>query len=350
MTVREPVVPTSDTARRPDRGGALSFSAVAAIFATLLVLGVGLAFVIHRSYVGFTRVAAYHVPPDTSLVVRWDVEKISLFEPTRRYLLPLFDYPDVAPAPAAKPAKNVAPPPKTRRDRFADRSGSMLGRDLREVVALFGPGEGDWAIALAGSFAPGDLVAAVEQTLREEGRPWRVLAPGRLIAPGGTALGRAEDGVVVVASSSERLDAVLGTHEPLPEVPRVGAGALRLRATPTGLPRDVTEALGSLGAVTEVTGSARWGTPLPVDLELRFAGPPPADATARIRTLAGRLLGDDLPRLEREAARISVQPAGNEALRVSVLLDDIALERLAKLTATTVERSLGPRAGATNGL
>src|SRR6185503_8124381 len=93
----------------------------------------------------------------------------------------------------------------------------------------------------AGSFAPGDLVAAVEQTLREEGRPWRVLAPGRLIAPGGTALGRADDGVFVVASSSERLDAVLATHETLPEVPRVGAGAFRLRHTPAGLPEDRSE-------------------------------------------------------------------------------------------------------------
>ncbi len=349
-TAPEPAVPPVDAAPRADRGGALSFATVGAIFGGLLVLGLALGFVIHRSYVGFERAAAHHVPPDTSLVVRWDVEKVSLFEPTRRFLLPLLDFPHVLPVPPPKAGAQAGKPlPVTRRDRFAERSGTMLGRDLREVVALFGPGEHDWAVVLGGSFAPGDLVAAVEQTLAEEGRTARVVGPERLVT-GGVSLGRASDGVVVIASSSERLEAALAPRAPLPDVPREGAGALRLGPGRTGLPAGVVEELGSLGHVRGVTGAARWGSPLALELEVEFEGNPPADAKERIRALAARLLGPDLARLERENAPISVQSAGNQTLRIRVLLDDPALERLVKRAADAVERGVGPRAGAGNGL
>jgi hypothetical protein len=349
MTAPEPALLPADAAPRADRGGALPFSVVGAIFATLLVLGISLGFVIHRSYVGFERVAARHVPPDTTLVLRWDVEKVSLFEPTRRFLLPLLDYPNVTPAPAPKAGARLHAP-VTRRDRFAELSGAMLGRDLREVVTLFGPGERDWAVVLAGSFGEGDLMAAAERTLADEGLTTRPLGPGRLAAPSGVALGRAPDGVVVIASSPERLESVLVRRDVVPEVPRLGAGALLLRKNQAGLPASVSGALASLGEVSEVTGAAEWGSPLSLELVVRFEGQPPADAQAKIRTLAARVFGPDLARLERTNAPISVQSAGNQALRIRILLDDVSLERLAKRAAETVSEAVGPRAGAGNGL
>jgi hypothetical protein len=340
--------PPADASPRPDRGGALSFWVVAAIFATLLALGVSLAVVIHRSYVGFARIAAYHVPPDTSLVLRWDVEKVSLFEPTRRFLLPLLDVPHAAKSAGTPPNATGTPAKaaKTRRDRFADLSGSMLGRDLREAVALFGPGEHDWAVVLAGSFREGDLVAAAQQTLANDGWTWRSLGPGRIASPEGFALGRAADGALVIASSAERLDAVLVPRDALPEVPRVGAGALRLLPSPTGLPAGTPALLASLGDVRAVTGSAKWGSPMPIEVTVEFAQSPPADAKDRIRRLLARLLGDDLARIERQEAPVSVKSAGNHALTVTVLLDDVALERVANRAAETVEQALGPGAGA----
>jgi hypothetical protein len=323
---------------------------VGAIFGGLLVLGLTLGFVIHRSYVGFERAAAHHVPPDTSLVVRWDVEKVSLFEPTRRFLLPLLDFPHVLPVPPPKAGAQAGKPlPVTRRDRFADKSGTMLGRDLREVVALFGPGERDWAVVLAGSFAAGDPMPAVERTLAEEGRTARALGPDRLVT-GGVSLGRASDGVVVLASSPDRLEAALAIRAPLPGVPREGAGALRLGPARGGVPAGVVEALAALGDVRAVTGAAHWGSPLAVELDVEFAGAPPADAGERIRALAARLLGPDLARLERENAPLSVQSAGNQSLRIRLLLDDPALEGLGKRAADAVMQAVGPRAGAGNGL
>jgi hypothetical protein len=324
-----------------DRGGALSFPVVMAIFGVLLLFGVGLGVVIHRSYVGFERVAAHHVPPDTTLVVRWDVEKVSLFEPTRRFLLPLFD------AARARSAANGANPPngatatESRRERFARESGSMVSRDLREVVALLGPGEHDWALVLAGSFPKTDLVAALGRTFDAEGWSWRALGPGRLASPEGAALGRAADGALVIASSTERLDAVLIERPETPEVPRVGAGALHATSSGGGLPEGARTLFEVLGAPAAVDGRADWGSPLPVHLLLHFPGTAPADVKDRVRRALDLLLGGDLERIEHVTAPVIVQSAGNQSVAVTVLLDDVALEHGADRAARAVAGALG---------
>lgn len=321
-----------------DRGGALSFRIVMAIFAVLLALGLGLGVVIHRSYVGFERVAAHHVPPDAALVVRWDVEKVALFEPTRKFLLPLLDRggPHGASATSGASVTNGASTTDSRRERLARESGSMIARDLREVVALFGPGEHDWALVFAGSFPKGDLIAAVSRTLEKEGWGWRALGADRLASPDGPVLGRAADGAFILASSPARLDAVMPLRPVPPEVPRVGAGALRLHPVPAGLPAGTTQLLELLGRPAAVDATAEWGSPLPVHFLLHFAGPVPADANARIRHALGVLLPEDLARIEHENGPARIQSAGNQDLSVTVLLDDIALEHAAYRVATTV--------------
>jgi hypothetical protein len=321
-TAAEPALP-----KPRDRRGGLSFSVVGGVFVLLLVLGVGLGVIIHRSYVGFERVAARHVPPDASFVLRWDVEKVSLFEPTRRFLLPLLD------------AAPNAPAQPTRRERFAAESGAVLGRQLREVLVTFGPGAGDWTVLVAGSFPRADLIAAAERALATEPSPWRSAGPGRLTGPGGVALGQAPDGVVALASNSARLEATLATHPFLPEVPRLGAGAFVLEPGP-GTPEGMAAVLRPLGAVTRVVAEARWGTPMPVTVTLNFADRPPEDAPGRVRRSLELLLGDDLPRIERELAPISLKPAGDQALRVEFVIDDVALERAGKRAAEAVERAL----------
>lgn len=352
---------TDEPARSADRGGALSFPVVMGIFGVLLALGLTLAVVIHRRYVGFVRVAAHHVPPDTTLVVRWDVEKVSLFEPTRRFLLPLLDSvhgPPYVPAPNAAPAPNGglealpatgASAPKSastaesRRDRFARESGAMISRDVREAVALFGPGEHDWAVVLAGSFPKTDLVAAAAHTLEAESWPWRPLGADRLVSPGGAALGRASDGALVLASSAARLDAVLVERPALPEVPREGAAALRALPIATGLPTGAEELFEVLGHPLEVDARAEWGSPLPVHLTLHFPGPPPADANERVRRALELLLNGDLERIERVTAPVRVQSAGNQELFVTLLLDDDALNQVANRAALAIDRVAGTR-------
>ncbi len=340
-----------------DRGGALSVPVVAAIFTTLLVLGVALGLAIHASYVGFARVAAYHVPPDATLVVRWDVEKVGLFEPTRRFLLPLLDEAH-APAPAASVAPERRSPlvallpstgpvkatPPGRRDHFAEESGSMIARDLREVLVAFGPADGDWAIVLGAAFPKGDVVAALGRTFAREGWPWRELGHDRLVSPGGAAVGRAEDGALVLASSVARLDAVLPVREVLPEIPRVGAGSLLLRNRPTGLPPGGAALLGGLGHFETITGSANFGSPLPIELTLHYDERLPAGSSSEIHAVLAALLGDDLRRLEGVYGPIKflpgVLPANRRDITVSILVDDMALERAAKRVSEAVEKAL----------
>lgn len=326
-----PLPPADPAAPKPrDRRGGLPFAVVGGVFVVLLVLGIALGVTIHGSYVGFERVAARHVPPDASFVLRWDVEKVSLFEPTRRFLLPLLD----------EGTNGAAPADPTRRERFAKESGAVLGRQLREVLVTFGPGAGDWSVLLAGSFPSEGFVAAAERTLAAERSPWRAAGAERLEAPNGVALGRAPDGVVALASSSARLEAALATHPLVPEVPRLGAGAFVFEPGRGG-PVGTAEVLAPLGDVTRVVAEARWGTPLPVTVTLHFPGEPPADAGARVRRSLELLLGPELTRIERELAPISVKPAGKQALSVEFVIDDVALERVGKRAAEAVERGLG---------
>lgn len=341
----------------PDRTGALSFPVVAAIFGTLLVLGVALGIVIHRSYVGFARVAAYHVPPDATLVVRWDVEKVGLFEPTRRFLLPLLDEAHAPPPAASAVVPHQSPlvallpstgpvraTPPGRRDRFAEESGSMIARDLREVLVAFGPADGDWAVVFGAAFPKGDVVAALGRTFAREGWPWRDLGHDRLVSPSGAAVGRADDGALVLASSTARLDAALPVRELEPAIPRVGAGSLMLQRRPGGLPAGGGELLDGLGQFETISGNASFGSPLPVELTIHYQGTPPAGSTSRIHGVLAKLLGDDLARLEHVYGPIKFRPgllpANQREVSVSLLLDDMALERAAKRAAEAVEKGL----------
>lgn len=328
----EPATAAGPDAPKPrDRRGGLPFSLVFGVFVALLAIGIAGGVSIHRSYVGFERVAARHVPPDATLVLRWDVEKVSLFEPTRRFILPLVDE-----APPHKEGRGLS-----RRERFAQESGIVLGRDLREVLVAFGPGEGDWSVLLGGSFPPSDLAAAAERTFAADGARWRQLAARRIVTDTGVALAQGDDGVLVLASSVARLDAALASHPLAPDVPRLGAGALVVGAGTAGLPKGGAELLAALGSPQAVRGELRWGNPLPLNLELEFASAPPADVKDRIGRALDLLLGEDLPRLEHQYGPVRVQPAGNRAVRVELLVDDTGLERAAKRAAGAVESALG---------
>jgi len=324
------VMPAAEAPLPRDRRGGLSFPLVFGVFVALLALGIWGGVKIHRSYVGFERVAAHHVPPDAALVLRWDVEKVSLFEPTRKFLLPILDQ-----APLEHPAIG-----SSRRERYAKASGVVFGRDLREVLVAFGPGAGDWSVLLGGSFPSSDIVAAAARTLGQEGISVQPLGPRRIATPSGVAIGQGNDGVLAIASSAARLDAALAMHPLAPEVPRLGAAALVVGPPAPGLPAGGADLLAMLGSPQTVRGEARWGNPLVVSLELGFSSAPPADMKDRVHRALGPLIGEDLPRLEREFGSIRIQPNGNRAIRVELSLDGPALERAANRAALTVESAL----------
>lgn len=319
---------------RSDRKGALSFRLVIAVFFGLMLAGLLLALAIHRRYVGFERVVAHHVPPDAALVLRWDVEKVVLFEPTRRFLLPLLDaHPVGGPTPSVQGA--------TRRDRVAERTELQLGSDLREALLSFGPGAGEWAVVLGGSFPEGDWLAKALPALEPDG--FRAVAPGRLQTPGGASIARAADGVLVLAPSPARVEAALTARPLQPHTPRTGAGSLAIYPNRPGLPESVGALVASLGDVSELLASAEWGNPLVVDLRVHYRSEPPADAGERIRRALAALLLEQLPRLERKFGPLHVESAENRALRIRIELDDIALAQAGRRLSATLHNALAIR-------
>lgn len=323
------------TSNGSDRKGALSFRLVIGVFFGLMLSGLLFGLLIHRRYVGFERVVAHHVPPDAALVVRWDVEKVSLFEPTRRFLLPLFDAQPEKSAPVAEAEG------ERRRDRVAERTELQLGRDLREALVSFGPGPNDWALVLGGSFPDGDVLTEALPALERDG--FRQVAPDRLQAPGGLSLGRAANGVFVIAPSPARLEAALLPRPLDPSTPRTGAGSLVIHPDRPGVPEAVREALAGVGDVREVQARAEWGSPLSLEITASFRGAAPPDVAERVHRALGAILLDELPRLEQKFGRLRVEPAGIGSVRVRLQLDDIVLEALSNRLAHAISADLALR-------
>lgn len=299
---------------------------VGGVFVVLLALGLSLGFYIHGRYVAAERVVARHVTRDAALVVRWDLEKVTTFEPTRRFLLPLFD------------ATRTPQPGESRTERLKDATGLSLGRDLREVAFVLGPGAEEWAVVLGGSFPKTDLVAASERLLLDEGWRWSRAGSDRLIAPEGVALGQAKDGALVLASGPPALARALPASSDELVVPRTGAGTLIARVGQPGFPASARAIIEPLGELTELRVQAEWGSPLPVTVTMRYARSVPPDVDARFRRVLAGLVGDRLAEIERAGGPIVVQPAGNLAVQARFRLDDTALETVAdRARATALE-------------
>ena len=188
---------------------------------TVFGLSIALAFagglLIYFKFVAYGRVAARHLPDDTWLAARIDVETLMISDPVRGRLLPLFD--QGAPAGA-----NLKP----RHDRFRAHTGVELGRDLREIV--FGMSDSGWVMVFGGKFPKSGLVQGLQTTLTEE--PTATVLEGDVLqVQGGPAIGQASDGALVVASDAGRLRAALRGGEAYLRLglPPEGAGGFGLR-------------------------------------------------------------------------------------------------------------------------
>src|SRR3954465_3104624 len=152
---------------------------------TVFGLSLALAFVgglvIYFKYVAYGRVAARHLPNDTRLAARIDVETLLISDPIRARLLPLFD--QGSPRPDLKP----------RHDRFRAHTGVELGRDLREIVLSVS--DGGWVLVFGGKFPRSGLVEGLQTTLAEEPTPC-VFEDGVLQVQNGPAIGQASDGAL----------------------------------------------------------------------------------------------------------------------------------------------------------
>ena len=249
---------------------------------TVFGLSLGVAFLggmlIYFKFVAYGRVAARHLPDDSTLAARIDVETLLISDPVRGRLLPLFDQ-GVGRAGL-----------KARHDRFRAHTGVELGRDLREIV--LGVSDAGWVLVFGGKFPKSGLIQGLQTTLTEEQTETR-LEDGVLQVLNGPAIGQASDGALVVASDGARLRAALRggeaylnlglppegaggfallVREPFPpgfeHFERV-AGALqigqevkadvsvRLRPGASAAPAGIAQAFATLGAAAPPASSAR---------------------------------------------------------------------------------------------
>lgn len=205
---------------------------------------------IYFKYVVYGRVAARHLPDDTLLAARLDVETVLISESVSRHLLPLFDQGLLGRTDL-----------KARHDRFRAHTGVELGRDLREiVVGITGSG---WVVVCGGKFPKSGLVEGLATTLEEERTAAR-LSEGMLQVDGGPTIGQASDGALIVASDVARLRAALQGGEAYLRLglPPEGAGGFALLIKSPAPP--------GLGDFERISGSIQLGQTMDVDVAVRL--------------------------------------------------------------------------------
>ena len=224
----------------------------AVIFTALASAGAWLAY---ARLVHYRRCAVEHLPPETELVARLDVEQVVLFEPVRRQLIPLIDRLPLGVPPGA--ASAAAEP---RLSRLRREAGLNLGLDLREVLVATAPG-GRWVLVLGGLFQQGLVPGIARELTGELATGWRRDGDTLVFPPSGAALAQAPDGALLLASDRALLEAALPSSTRFRElgIEREGAGS-------ASIPRVVLDRWAAEG-----DGPSWLGTIERVALELRLS-------------------------------------------------------------------------------
>jgi hypothetical protein len=315
------------------------------IFTALASAGAWLAY---ARLVHYRRCAVEHLPPETELVARLDVEQVVLFEPVRRHLIPLIDRLPLGAAPAAASATG-----ESRLTRLRREAGLNLGLDLRELLVATAPG-GRWVLVLGGLFPQGLVPAIARELTGEAATGWRRAGDALEFTPSGAALAQAPDGALLLASDRALLEATLPSSTRFRELglAREGAGSALIPRTVLDRWAVEDESPRWLGTLERAALDLRLSREIEVDVRLglrdgasaaalvAIAGHPPAPAVAgsALDSSAGRLdPWGFLARAQRP------QVAGNTFQFVSVWRQT-ELDRAARDFAAWLERRLSASA------
>ncbi|HEY3665508.1 MAG TPA: hypothetical protein VGL19_05885 [Polyangiaceae bacterium] len=281
------------------RAGGIGHRAVFLVFACTVAAAFVGGVLIYFKFVAYGRVAARHLPNDTVLAARLDVETVLIADPVRVRLLPLFDQ-------GVPEASDLRP----RHDRFRAHTGVELGRDLREVVV--GISKAGWVVVFGGKFPRTGLVAGLSTTLDEEHTAAR-FAGGVLQVQAGPAVGQASDGALIVASDSKQLQAALTGGEAYLRLglPPEGAGGFGLLVSDPAPP--------GFADFASVSGSVQLGSAMLVDVAVRLRPGVSADPASVARAFA--TLGEAVPALsqaQRPLENAQITPRRPDEVGVSL--------------------------------
>ena len=286
-----------EAAKRPRTG--LGHRTVFTVFGLSLALAFIGGLFIYFKFVAYGRVAARHLPDDTRLAARIDVETLLISDPIRGRLLPLFDQ--------GAPRADL----KARHDRFRAHTGVELGRDLREIVLSVS--DAGWVLVFGGKFPRSGLVEGLRITLAEEPTP-SVLTDGVLQVQNGPAIGQASDGALVVASDPTRLRAALQGGDAYLRLglPPEGAGGFALRVVEPFPP--------GFDKFDSVSGSLQLGQQVEVDVAVRLlpgASSEPTGIASAFATLAAAAPPESAARRPLEHAKIVPHREGEVGVQLS---------------------------------
>jgi hypothetical protein len=292
------------------------------VFGVTLALAFAGGLLIYFRFVAYGRVAARHLPDDTRLAARIDVETLLISDPIRTRLLPLFDQ--------GAPRADLKP----RHDRFRAHTGVELGRDLREIVLSVS--DRGWVLVFGGKFPRSGLVQGLETTLTEEPTPCE-FRDGVLQVQNGPAIGQATDGALVVASDAARLRLALRGGETYLKLglPPEGAGGFGLRVAPQPPP--------GFNEFERVYGSIQLKEQVEVDVAVHLltgASSEPTRIAAAFATLAKAAPAASGARRPLEAAKIVPHREGEVGVQLSWTRDELnqGVEWLASLLTTQFAR------------
>ncbi|HET7544001.1 MAG TPA: hypothetical protein VFK05_29220 [Polyangiaceae bacterium] len=276
-----------------------SHRSVFAVFGLSLALAFAGGLFIYFRFVAYGRVAARHLPEDTRLAARIDVETLLVAGPIRARLLPLFDQ--------GAPRADLKP----RHDRFRAHTGVELGRDLRELVLSVS--DAGWVLVFGGKFPKSGLVEGLQTTLAEEPTPSE-LRDGVLQVEHGPAIGQASDGALIVASDAARLQRALRGGEAYLTLglPPEGAGGFALRVTEPAPP--------GLSGFEKISGSLSLAEQVDVDVAVRLRpgeSSDPSRISAAFRALSAAAPLESGARRPLESAKIVPHRAGEVGVQLS---------------------------------
>jgi hypothetical protein len=227
------------TAEAPSQS-ARPFRTVALVFVALLLVGLAAAYVVYKKYVAYEPSVAAHVPASARAAIRVDLTHVMFYEPFRRSMFPLAD--------------RFAKGAHSRRELLEER-GIRVNSDVREMLALLGPGAGEWALVIGGRLPRGRTARGLAEVLRDEKRDVDEKNGVYTLAGSGLAFGEAADGALVLASSASFLASALPVGAP-DAVLSSGSGGVIVRPGVLEAPLNALTATFRAGSVVEVRGRA----------------------------------------------------------------------------------------------
>jgi hypothetical protein len=346
--------PGADPGARPARRSR-PFKVVALVGLALFAVAAVVAVVAYYKFLHYERVAARHIPPSAAWAARLDVERVALFEPVRRHLLPLVDRAGSAATPSSATSAS-----STLSTALRQQLGLNLGMDLREIVVAGGPGLGDWLVILGGIFPRRSdlIVRAGDLLLSQAGLRTRLSSDSLLLFEGaGSALGQAEDGSLILGSSPTLVQQALAPSQRSAELGlRLDQGVGGFGILPQALLSPTVSRL--LGSVAQTLASIQhvWGVLQPeangrVLLRVQLASTLPAAALAgevqawlgSVASLMAFVPGADVAGERALLSRSQVGVTTENTVELSSYLENAEVDRACEALSTWLAPKIGAK-------